>query len=132
MRSWRPFRAPTSQPSTCSIRLAWSAGESVLVTGASGGAGSALVQLARARDANVVAVTSRQWADRVRELQPIGVVLRDAGDMVEEAQQALGRDAFDVVTDVVGGPHFSDCLALLGPGGRYVTAGAIGRRGCAV
>lgn len=101
------------------------AGESVLVTGASGGAGSALVQLARARGAEVVALTSRQWADRVRELQPLGVVLRDAGDVVEQAQQALGRDAFDVVADVVGGPHFSDCLALLGPGGRYVTAGAM-------
>ena len=102
------------------------AGESVLVTGASGGAGSALVQLARARDAHVVAVTSRQWADRVRELQPLGVVLRDAGNLVDQAQQALGRDSFDVVTDVVGGPQFTDCLTLLGPGGRYVTAGAIG------
>ena len=102
------------------------AGESVLVTGASGGAGSALVQLARVRGAEVVALTSRQWADRVQELQPRGVVLRDAGDVVEQAQGALGRDTFDVVADVVGGPHFSDCLALLGPGGRYVSAGAMG------
>ena len=101
------------------------AGESVLVTGASGGAGSALVQLARARNAEVVAVTSRRWADRVRELDPLGVVLRDEGDLVDQARSALGRDAFDVVADVVAGEHFSDCLALLRAGGRYISAGAM-------
>ena len=105
------------------IRLV--AGESVLVTGASGGAGSALVQLARARDAEVVAVTSRRWADRVQELEPLGVVLRDEGDLADQARSSLGRDAFDVVADVVAGEHFSDYLALLRAGGRYISAGAM-------
>ena len=105
------------------IRLV--AGESVLVTGASGGAGSALVQLARARNAEVVAVTSRRWADRVQELEPLGVVLRDEGDLADQARSSLGRDAFDVVADVVAGEHFSDYLALLRAGGRYISAGAM-------
>ena len=100
-------------------------GESVLITGASGGAGSALVQLAAVRGAEVVAVTSRPWADQVAALEPRGVILRDEGDLVAQGRAALGRDGFEVVADVVGGPHFGDYLALLGPGGRYVTAGAM-------
>ena len=99
--------------------------ETVLVTGASGGAGSALVQLAKLRGAHVVAVTSSPWAEQVRSLEPQAVVLRDESDLVEQAQRAIGRDGLEVVADVVGGPHFADYLALLGPNGRYVSAGAM-------
>lgn len=48
----------------------------------------------------MVAVTSRRWADRIGELEPLGVALRDEGDLVDQARSSLGRDALDVVADV--------------------------------
>lgn len=103
------------------------AGEMVVVTGASGGAGSAIVQLVHARGAQTVAVTSARWRDEVAKLRPAHIVLRDqGGDLYDQVCAALGRRAVDAAADVVGGPAFRDLLALLRPGGRYVTAGAIG------
>ncbi len=101
-------------------------GELVLVTGVSGGAGSALVQLAHARGAETIAVTSTPWLDHVRGLKPAQIVLRDAGGLHDSVRQVIGTRAVDAAADVVGGPLFADILALLRPGGRYVTAGAIG------
>lgn len=101
-------------------------GELVLVTGTSGGAGSAIVQLARARGAETIAVTSAPWLDHVRALRPTYAVARDAGGLHDAVRSAIGARAVDAAADVVGGPLFVDMLALLRPGGRYVTAGAIG------
>lgn len=101
-------------------------GEMVVVTGASGGAGSAIIQLVHARGAETVAVTSARWRDDVAKLGSKHIVLRDQGDPYEQATEALKGRAVDVAADVVGGPAFRDLLALLRPGGRYVTAGAIG------
>lgn len=102
------------------------AGEMVVVTGTSGGAGSAIVQLAHARGAETVSVTSARWRDDVAKLGSKHVVLRDQGDLYEQVTAALKGRPVDVAADVVGGPAFRDLLALLRPGGRYVTAGAIG------
>ena len=106
--------------------IALKSGERVLVTGASGGAGSALVQLAHARGAKVIAVTSTPWLDKVRSLSPLLAVARDAGSVYEQVRAALGEDGVDAVADVVAGPLFNDALALMRPGARYVTAGAMG------
>jgi NADPH:quinone reductase-like Zn-dependent oxidoreductase len=102
------------------------AGETVLITGASGGMGSMLIQLVHARGAHAVAVTSKAWAAEVATLEPLAVVNRDEGNLVEAVTAAMGAPHLEVVADVVGGPQFPDYLALLGPAGRYVTAGAIG------
>ncbi len=95
-------------------------GETVLVTGASGGVGAAAVQLARLRGAHVVAVASRAKADEVAELGAARVIDRDA-DLV----RSLGRETVDVVIDVVGGAAFAGLLDVLKRGGRYAVAGAI-------
>ena len=100
-------------------------GETVLVPGASGGVGSALLQLVPARGARAVAVTSRAKLDQVRTLEPFAAVARDEGDLVDSARAVLGCDGVEVVADVVGGPQFGAVLALLAGGGRYVTSGAI-------
>lgn len=96
-------------------------GETVLVTGASGGVGSAAVQLARARGAGVVAVTS---AAKASALAAIGATqtLRREDDLIS----ALGTATVDVVIDLVAGPKWPALLGLLRPGGRYAVAGAIG------
>ena len=97
------------------------AGDRVLVTGASGGVGSAAVQLARARGAEVVAITTAPKAEALRNLGASSVVLRDA-DLIG----SLGRNSMDVVIDLVGGAQWPDLLEVVRPMGRYAVSGAIG------
>ena len=101
------------------------AGETVLVPGASGGVGSALLQLVAARGARAVAVTSRAKFDQVGTLKPFAIVARDEGDLIDSALAAIDRDGVEVAADVVGGPQIGAVFALLAWGGRYVTSGAI-------
>ena len=103
-------------------RAALRAGERVLVTGASGGVGIALVQLAAARGAQVVAVTTGRTADAVRRAGASQVVLRDDPPLADRLAQA---GPFAVIADVVGGPSFGGLLGALAPGGRVVTCGAV-------
>ncbi|WP_216212646.1 alcohol dehydrogenase family protein [Amycolatopsis aidingensis] len=100
-------------------------GETVVVTGASGGVGSALVQLARARGARVVAVAGAGKHKAVRELGAEAVVDRAAPDLAAALADALGGREAEVVADVVAGPSFSALLGVLAPLGRYVVAGGI-------
>lgn len=90
--------------------------ERVLITGASGGVGSAAIQLAKRRGAHVTAVTSPAKADTLRDLGADAVAGRD---------DALPGNAFDVVLDLVGGPRWPLLLDALRSGGRYAVAGAI-------
>jgi len=102
-------------------RSAVGTGDRVLVAGASGGVGSATVQLARRRGAHVVAIAGKAKMGRVRAIGGDEVIARGA-DIVS----ALGRDSVDVVIDNVGGESFPQMLEVLKRGGRYVTSGAIG------
>lgn len=94
--------------------------ETVLITGASGGVGSAAVQLAKRRGATVIALCSSSKADDVRALGADQVVDRDA-DLVT----TFGECSADVVVDLVAGEQWPSFLDILRRGGRYVTAGAI-------
>ena len=95
-------------------------GDRVLVTGASGGVGSALVQLARRRDCEVVAVAA---SEKHRDVLELGAerVLDRGSDLAE----ALAGEPVDVVVDVVGGSGWAGLVDVLRPGGRLATAGAI-------
>jgi NADPH:quinone reductase-like Zn-dependent oxidoreductase len=96
------------------------AGERVLITGASGGVGTAAIQLARRRGAHVIAVASASKASVLGELGADDVVPR--GD---DPVAAIGAGSIEVVVDLVGGPGWPQLLDLLGRGGRYVASGAI-------
>lgn len=96
------------------------AGETVLVTGASGGVGSATVQLARRRGAEVIAVTS---AGKRRQVAQLGA--RRVLERSTELAAVLGERSVDVVVDNVAGEGFPAMLKLLRPGGRVVSSGAI-------
>jgi len=100
------------------------AGARVLVTGASGGVGSALVQLVAARGARPIALVGPGKEALVKDLGAELVITRD-GDLTAKVEAALGPRGVDVVADVVGGRQFADLLAVLRPQGRYVSAGAI-------
>ncbi|WP_260262095.1 alcohol dehydrogenase family protein [Vibrio intestinalis] len=95
--------------------------DTVLVTGASGGVGSAAVQLAKARGAKVIAITSASKVSQLEQLGADQVILRDA-DLVE----ALNANSVDVVIDLVAGPQWPALLDVLKPHGRYAVSGAIG------
>lgn len=107
-------------------RAALKAGERVLVTGASGGVGSAIIQLARARGAIPYAVTTPEKASAMKEIGAEGVIFRGEGDLVQAAAEMTGGEPVDVVADLVAGPMFNDLLRILRMEGRYTTAGAIG------
>ena len=106
-------------------RVALGAGQRIAVTGASGGVGSSLVQLARRRGASVTAIAGASKRDAVLALGADAVVDRGAGDAPAMAVEAAGG-RFDAVADVVGGDDFEGWLDALRRGGRYVTSGAIG------
>lgn len=101
-------------------RIGLANGERVLITGASGGVGSAAVQLAKRRGAEVVAMASADKADAVLALGATRVVARDVNLLAE-----FGNEYFDVAVDIVGGAQFGAILNALKRGGRYGVAGAI-------
>lgn len=94
------------------------AGDTVLVTGASGAVGSATVQLAKRRRARVIAIASTAGAHTVMALGADNVIPRGTSP-----QAALGDRSVDVVIDVVGGALWPELLAVLVCGGRYATPG---------
>jgi NADPH:quinone reductase-like Zn-dependent oxidoreductase len=104
-------------------RAGLAAGETVLVTGASGGVGSSLVQIAKALGARVVAVAGAAKHAALRGIGADEVVARDSD--LPAALAAIGVEQVDVVADVVAGPAFGSLLGVLAPLGRYVVAGAI-------
>ncbi|MDQ0797080.1 zinc-binding dehydrogenase [Streptomyces sp. B1I3] len=99
-------------------------GETVLVSGASGGVGIALIQIARARGARVLAISSGSKIDAVREAGAHEVLDR-ARDVAEQIR-AVAPEGFDVALDVVAGDLVGEGLPLLREGGRWVVAGALG------
>jgi len=96
-------------------------GDHVLIAGASGGVGSAAIQLAKRRGAKVTAIAGKEKIKSVMDIGADQVIAR--GDNII-AQ--LGEKSVDVVVDNVAGPGFEDMLKMIKRGGKYVTSGAIG------
>lgn len=101
-------------------RAAVTAGDQVLITGASGGVGSAAVQLAKRRGAIVTAIVSTDKRDAVAALGADHVIARDT-----DLAACFGPEHFHAVIDSVGGAQFGARLDALKRGGRYAVAGAI-------
>ncbi len=99
--------------------------DTVLVTGASGGVGSALVQLAKRRGATVVALASEAKHAALAPLGADALLPRAPADLKAALSEALGRDVVTVVADIVGGPVFPTLIDALARGGRYTCSGAI-------
>ena len=97
------------------------AGDTVLVPGASGGVGGALIQLARRRGARAIAMASEAKHEEVARLAPDLIVPRAPEDL----RAALDGERVSVVADVVGGPCWPKLIDILERGGRYTCSGAI-------
>jgi alcohol dehydrogenase len=95
-------------------------GETVLIMGASGGVGSATVQLAKRRGAKVIGVASGEKHEQMAHLGA-DMLLDRTTDLIEE----LGEQSIDVIVDNVAGNTFPTMLKLLVRGGRLVSSGAI-------
>ena len=100
-------------------------GDRLLVTGASGGVGSFLVQIGSLLGAEVTAVAAREKHAQIVELGASSTIDRHVSNLAAAALSAGSGGGYSVVADVVGGEVFPEYLAMLNRGGRYVVAGAI-------
>lgn len=100
-------------------------GDQVLIPGASGGVGSALIQLANRRGATTIAMASKPKHDAVAGFDPHAILDRTPDNLKQALKQAVGRDTVSVIADVVGGSYWPTLIDVLDRGGRYTCAGAI-------
>jgi NADPH:quinone reductase-like Zn-dependent oxidoreductase len=94
--------------------------DTVLISGASGGVGSAAIQLSKARGAKIIAITSASKFDEIKKIGASQTISR-SDDLVE----VLGENSVDVVIDLVAGETWGKFLDVLKPKGRYAVSGAI-------
>lgn len=102
-------------------------GETVLVTGASGGQGSHGIQVARASGAEVLAVTSH--VSKVAQLEALGahrvLVVPHGQDFSRAVREATDGRGVDVVIDNVGTAIYESVRRSFTRGGRWVMVGAL-------
>ncbi|UCF20520.1 MAG: zinc-binding dehydrogenase [Gemmatimonadota bacterium] len=101
------------------------AGETVLVTGGSGGVSTAAIQIAKLAGARVLGVTA--GAEKVRRLEELGadlVIDRLETDFSREVWQATGKRGVDLVFDSVGEAIWPALVRSLARDGRLVVYGA--------
>lgn len=99
-------------------------GETVAIAGASGGVGSAAIQLCHLRGARVIGIAAPSKAEQLIALGVDAVIDRNTEDL-EAAIHAAAGGAIDVALDVVGGAGVMPLLRALRQGGRYSSSGAI-------
>lgn len=101
------------------------AGDSVLITGASGGVGSALIQLTKRRGATAIALSSPAKAPALLALGADHVIDRATPHFKKALLAATGKNTVSVLADVVGGADWHHWLDCIERGGRLTCAGAI-------
>lgn len=129
------WSAPESAAAALVHLTAWQAlveeglmekGKTVLVTGASGGVGTAAVQQAKALGGRVVAL-SRSEAKRAH-LKELGADLTfdsDDPDLVKKVEGALGGGRADIVVENLAGPFLQKSINLAGYKARICVVGLL-------
>ncbi|MBI2008908.1 zinc-binding dehydrogenase [Candidatus Saccharibacteria bacterium] len=99
-------------------------GETVFIWGASGGLGSAAIQIAKHLDAKVIAAAkTEEDAKKIKAIGADKVVIYTKGNVVEEVKKLNDSTLMDVVFESVGAKTWAKTLAILRPHGRVVIAG---------
>ncbi|MEO9340290.1 alcohol dehydrogenase catalytic domain-containing protein [Mesorhizobium sp. SB112] len=100
-------------------------GESVIVTGASGGLGTAALQIAKEIGARSIAITSN--ASKVDDLKSAGaeVIVSEDGNFGQEVRNLTGGRGADAAIELVGSPTFGGTLRGLAAGGRCAIVGEL-------
>lgn len=99
-------------------------GESLLVTGASGGAAIAAIRVAQHLGARIYAITSTPFVERVRELGVEHVFDRNDAEHRKALYNATERAGVDVIFDSVGEATWMENVRALARAGRMVVYGA--------
>ena len=99
-------------------------GETVVIAGASGGVGTAAIQLCKLRGARVIAIASPGKFDLLESLGADACIKRGSNALESQIKKAAGGPV-DVALDVVGGATFMPLINALRQGGRYSSSGAI-------
>ena len=94
--------------------------EKVLITGASGGVGTAAIQLAALRGAEIIALANKKKSTLLEKIGATRVLDRECNLETE-----IDLNSIDVVVDLVAGPYWQSMLNVLKNGGRYIASGAI-------
>jgi len=104
------------------------AGETVLITGATGGMGSFAVQLARELGGRVLAAGRNR--ERLELLRGLGVeeICLEGGNLARQVHEATGGRGADLVLDFTGGSEFNSHLGALAERGRLVLIGLMSGR----
>lgn len=101
-------------------------GQTVVITGASGGLGIAAIQIARQSGARTIAVTTSDTkAEELKGLGADDVVVNADGSFGDAVRRLTGGAGADLVVELVGSPTFRGSLRSLAPGGRCVVIGEL-------
>ncbi len=104
-------------------------GETVLVTGASGGVGSSAAKLAKTKSARVIGVDLQAPdPDQARRMGIDLALSSRFDDVPARVKQFTQGKGVNVAFDCVGGPLFEVSLNTLAPGGRQVNIVSVGER----
>jgi NADPH:quinone reductase-like Zn-dependent oxidoreductase len=106
------------------LRTELKPGETVVISGASGGVGSMAIQLSRLRGARVIGVGAQSKHELLRESGCDAVIDRAEPNLEAAIRHAAGGTV-EVALDVVGGSMFMPLINALRQGGRYASSGAI-------
>jgi NADPH2:quinone reductase len=104
------------------------AGETVFIHGASGGVGSAAVQMARAHGLTVIGTAGTpDGLTLVREQGAHHVVSHRESDYLDCVMQLTGGRGVDLILEMLANVNLDRDLGLLAPKGRVVVIGSRGR-----
>jgi NADPH:quinone reductase-like Zn-dependent oxidoreductase len=98
-------------------------GERVLVHAAAGGVGTAAIQIARLRGAEIFGTASASKHDAIRELGVNHPIDYRTQDFEAEVNRITGGEGIDVAFDALGPSSFRKDYRLLRPGGRLIMYG---------
>jgi NADPH2:quinone reductase len=105
------------------------AGQTVLVHGASGGVGLAACDLARAMGAKVIAATHREdKLERLRAIAKPNAAILNTGRFREQVSELTGGRLCDLVFDPVGGDVFDESTRCVTFDGKLLVIGFVAGR----